>query len=392
MRAVYCLQDLAILDHRVLENTHLDFFKGSSAQFLHSLQMCQPSLLHSFRAFFSNNMMLIDSSRQFSSSLIPTELFSLSLCEISAIPCNVSCSQTRSTMEKSMRDVDPFSSFGKPLSKGGRNRELESVQDSQMERERILSEQRNFYDILEMKGDQAFQGKYAARTRLSEAQPELDRREWKMRNADPALSETGMQLQSKRTELYQANQLTDQTRRERSWVCHELEMRNRAFQENRDRNCHEIEEWQRFCCTEAERARQLRCDELSTQQKRILPQWTGLWLRFRNCQTRWVSSLNDAKEFHDPEHVSSSGFSHVPSQPMSIPSPRGMISRDSCVQPDTRNSLGTSGRAWGEPSSAFYFFFFWNSKNLASSSCKLKPIDTGKIAEKGEGLRKALQS
>ena len=61
-----------------------------------------------------------------------------------------------------MRDVDPFSSFGKPLSKGGRNRELERVQDSQMEKERILSEQK--HDFLEKKGDQAFQADYAART------------------------------------------------------------------------------------------------------------------------------------------------------------------------------------------------------------------------------------
>ena len=56
-----------------------------------------------------------------------------------------------------------------------------------------------------------------------------------------------------------------------------------------------------------------------------------------------VNSLNDATEFHDPQTASSSGLSHVPSQSMSIPSTRGMISRDSCLQPDTRNSLGTSG-------------------------------------------------
>ena len=75
---------------------------------------------------------------------------------------------------------------------------------------------------------------------------------------------------------------------------------------------------------------------------------------------------------------------------MSIPSPRGIISRDSCLQPDTRNSVGTMGHVFegllapGEPSSAF----FENSKNLVSSSCRLKPIDTGKFAEQGEGLRK----
>ena len=48
-------------------------------------------------------------------------------------------------------------------------------------------------------------------------------------------------------------------------------------------------------------------------------------------------------------------LSHIPSQPVSIPSPRGLISRDSCLQLDTRNSFGTSGHVFedliasGEP-------------------------------------------
>ena len=90
-----------------------------------------------------------------------------------------------------MRDVEPFSSFGKPLTKGKRNPELESVQDSLIARERILSRQRNVFDLFQKKADHAFQGEFAALTRLSEAQSELDRREWKMRNADVALHETG---------------------------------------------------------------------------------------------------------------------------------------------------------------------------------------------------------
>ena len=74
-----------------------------------------------------------------------------------------------------------------------------------------------------------------------------------------------------------------------------------------------------------------------------------------------------------------------------MPSPRGMGSRDPCLQPETRNSLGTSGHVFGppargEPSSAF----FESSKNLASS-CRLKPIDTGNIAEKGERLGQSPQ-
>ena len=85
-----------------------------------------------------------------------------------------------------------------------------------------------------------------------------------MLNAEIALYETGIQLQSQRMELYHANQLTDQTRREKIWLCDELEMRNRALQEYRARICQEIKQLRFSCCTEAERARQLRSDELST--------------------------------------------------------------------------------------------------------------------------------
>ena len=55
-------------------------------------------------------------------------------------------------MEKSRRDVE-FSSFGTPLSIGERNRDLESVWDSQMEKERIRLEQRDIHEFLEKKND-----------------------------------------------------------------------------------------------------------------------------------------------------------------------------------------------------------------------------------------------
>ena len=76
-----------------------------------------------------------------------------------------------------------------------------------------------------------------------------------------------------------------------------------------------------------------------------------------------------SREFYDPETASNSGLSHVPSQPMSIPSPRGMLSRDSCLQSDTQNSFGISGNvfenvlALNEPSAAF----FGNSRRLATA-------------------------
>ena len=97
--------------------------------------------------------------------------------------------------------------------------------------------------------------------------------------------------------------------------------------------------------------------------------------------------LERCKRILWPETANSSGVSHIPSQPMSITSLRGMISRDSRLHLDTRNSLCTSGNVFESiparcaPSSALSE----NPRNLASSSCGLRPIDTGKIAKHGEG-------
>ena len=150
----------------------------------------------------------------------------------------------------------------------------------------------------------------------------------------------------------------------------ELDTRNRSFQEDRARDGQEIEELRRICCAEADRARQLKLDELSMQQKENPSTVNQLMAQIQELQDK-VNPLNDAKEFYDPETASSSGLSHVPSQPKSIPSPRGMISCDSCLLLDTRNSLGASGHVFegpparGEPSSAL----FENPKNVASSPC-----------------------
>ena len=123
-----------------------------------------------------------------------------------------------------------------------------------------MSEQRDTHEFLEKKADHAFQIKCAAQTRLSEAQSELDRREWRMQNADVALDETNMQIQSQRIERYQANHSTDQNRREKSSLCDELQMRNSfsGISCYKLTNFQEILELQKFCCVEAERARQLR--------------------------------------------------------------------------------------------------------------------------------------
>ena len=95
-------------------------------------------------------------------------------------------------------------------------------------------------------------------------------------------------------------------------------MRDKAFQEDRARECQEVEELRRICCAEAHRARQLKYDELSTQQKENPSTLNLLMVQIQKLQDK-VNSFNDAKEFCDPETASSSGLYHIPSQPMSIP-------------------------------------------------------------------------
>ena len=107
--------------------------------------------------------------------------------------------------------------------------------------------------------------------------------------------------------------------------------RNVVVREDRAKDCQAIEELRRICCEETDKARQLKIDEPSMQQReRILLPCISFWLRFRTLQDK-VTSLNDAREFYNPETASSSGVSHVPCQPLSIPNRRGLISRDSCL-------------------------------------------------------------
>ena len=186
--------------------------------------------------------------------------------------------------------------------------------------------------------------------------------------AELALYETGVQLQSQMMELYQANQLTDQTRREKSWLCNGLEIRNRAFQEDRTRICQQIEELRTICCTEAERARQLRIDELSTQEEENKIAYGPKWRTTE--QSKFVERCKRILWSWNSKQL---GVSHVPSQPISIPSPGGLISRDSFLQLAVRNSFGTTRHVFedlparGDPSAALE-----NLKNVASTYCRLK--------------------
>ena len=59
--------------------------------------------------------------------------------------------------------------------------------------------------------------------------------------------------------------------------------------------------------------------------------------------------MSDSTEFQDVESICSGKLSHVPSQPATVPSLGGRLSRDPSLRPDTWNLLGTSGNVCGSP-------------------------------------------
>ena len=109
----------------------------------------------------------------------------------------------------------------------------------------------------------------------------------------------------------------------------ELTTKSKLYQENHALDCMEIEELRRLCREETERARQLRADEFFYGQKKEEPSTVNQLLSQTRTLQDKVNALNAEKEFHGPETASSSGMSHVPSQPSRNPSPRGVPSRDS---------------------------------------------------------------
>ena len=63
--------------------------------------------------------------------------------------------------------------------------------------------------------------------------------------------------------------------------------------------------------------------------------------------------MSDSGEFQDIESNCSGQFSHVPSQPAVVPSPRSMLSRDRSMPFDTWDVPETQGNVCGNPRSLF---------------------------------------
>ena len=80
--------------------------------------------------------------------------------------------------------------------------------------------------------------------------------------------------------------------------------------------------------TRSNQVRHLKIDVLSMQQDRNPTTVNQPLTQIQEVQNQ-VNSMSDAREFHDPKIASSSGTRHFPSQPLTIPSSRGMPIRHS---------------------------------------------------------------
>ena len=119
------------------------------------------------------------------------------------------------------------------------NTERPEARGDALTQEKVKS---TFTDFLELRADHAAQGENAALSKLSEAyhtrllleeqknhtlsdaRSELHMQELRVESADRALLEI-RPTASQRIKLYQAKQLSDQSRREKDWLCTELEER-----------------------------------------------------------------------------------------------------------------------------------------------------------------------
>ena len=122
-------------------------------------------------------------------------------------------------------------------------------------------------------------------------------------------------------------------------------MRHRLFQENHARDCQAIEELRRICWEkkqiEQDKQELMNCVRNPTTVSQY-------WLKIQDSQNK-VNSLPESREFYDPETASSSGATHIPSQPLIILSPRNMSRCDSGLPHDTRNFWCTSGNVFERP-------------------------------------------
>ena len=90
----------------------------------------------------------------------------------------------------------------------------------------------NFYQFLQRQAHTAIQGELNSQRKLTEAESDMDIKEWERRNSEFAPCESQRELESQRLHLRQASEWADQAQRETKSLCGDLELRNRHHREN----------------------------------------------------------------------------------------------------------------------------------------------------------------
>ena len=118
-------------------------------------------------------------------------------------------------------------------------------------------------------------------------------------------------------------------------------MKEKGLQDTQIRSTHEM--------GELKRAQELRVVQKLRESHDTIQRLTS---QIQELQER-VNCMNDSGEFQDLASNYSGNFSHVPSQPAVVPSPRSMLSRDRSMPFDTWNLSETQGNVFGNPRPMF---------------------------------------
>ena len=143
------------------------------------------------------------------------------------------------------------------------------------------------------------------------------KKEYKMESLNICISELQQQTYAQRLELQDAQHGYVEFRREQVRLQEELSMKEKALRETQIRSMHEI--------GELKRAQEL-TNSLYKNREKVMMQYRSSLHRYKSCKR--VNCMNYFGEFQDTESTYSGQFSHVPSQPAAVPSPRCILSRD----------------------------------------------------------------
>ena len=165
----------------------------------------------------------------------------------------------------------------------------------------------------------------------------------KVESLNNCIDEHQQQAYAQRLDFENAHHGYVESRREQVRLQEELSMKVKALRETQMRSMHEM--------TEMKRAQELRVDKFSAQKLRESHETLlKLTAQVQELQER-MNYLNG--EFQDIESNYMGKFSHVPSQPARIPSPRSMLSRDRSMPFDAWSVSETQGNVFVNPRSMF---------------------------------------